>query len=121
MKATAEEKAALVAEHGKGKVFPVTINLPGAVDENDDDEGAIEFLIRAPNKAEYALFLGEVNDDEISIKKNAMKNLARPCIVWPSKEVMDAILRARPGVLESLANPITKLAGVIKAEAGKAL
>ena len=110
MQASDEQKAALKAEHAK--VYPIELEVMAA-------EKTVEFLVRAPSKPEFTLFMKASADEETRV--SALKKLSRPCILWPEKAELDALIAEAPGVLESLAAPLLKLAGLASAEAGKAL
>lgn len=106
--ASHEEKQTLKAEHGK--VYPVELDL---------GDRTVQFLVRAPTKPEYQLFMRASVDEEA--RAGALPKLSRPCVLWPSKQEADGIFNEFPGALDSLAAPLLKLAGMQKTEAGKAL
>lgn len=108
--ASAEKKAELLAAHGK--LWPVEVQLKA-------EDSSVEFLLRAPTKQEYQLFLKGTSDKET--RPSAIRKIVRPCIVWPERADLDLILDRSPGMLESLGDPVLEIAGMVRVELGKAL
>jgi len=88
----AKEKA------GAAKVFIVNV----------DEEC---FLVRRPRADEFDRFVAASKSEGTKFSVEA-RNLARLCVVYPTKEIFSEMVNEMPGLGLSLANELSKLAGL---------
>lgn len=104
---------ALEDEHGEGRVY--RHDLPAYV------PGLPTMVIaRTPTPAEYKRFRDMMRKAKTASEQGAAIDLlAAPCRVYPDAEAYDKLLARFPGLGDSLAKPILKLAEGSKEEQGK--
>lgn len=98
-----EKLTALRAEHRRVKVIAV---------------GDIEFVIRAPKRHEYKAFRNKAMGEQ---KADALEDLLRTIVVFPSRQELDAILDDYPGLAESkdFQKSVEQFVGMVADDSGK--
>ena len=69
-----------------------------------------EVVFRKPSRAEYKQFRGRVNNPQLAA--DAQEQLARQCVVHPSKEAFDALLEDWPAIPEAASKAFSALMGL---------
>lgn len=69
-----------------------------------------ECVFRRPTRAEYKRFRSMMFNP--ATQPEAQEQLARVCVVHPSREAFDALLERYPAIPEAVAQDILKLAGI---------
>jgi hypothetical protein len=76
----------------------------------EGDEGTTEVIVKIPNDGEWKRFRTMQADDEQA--PGAVRTLVLASVVVPEPQEFAALLARRPGIAESVARPLIKLAGV---------
>lgn len=82
-----------------------------------DRDGAWEVVMRKPTHAEYKRFRAQLHNEQQ--KPDAAENLARVCVVHPSREQFDALLEDYPAIGDACGNALGELAGFTADQSGK--
>lgn len=72
--------------------------------------GEWEVVFRAPNRAEYKRFRAAINNPNTA--PDAQEQLARQCVVYPSREAFDALLEEWPAIPEACSKAFSRLMGL---------
>lgn len=67
-------------------------------------------VYRAPSRAEYKQFRSRINNPQTA--PDAQEQLARQCVVYPSKEAFDALLEEWPAIPEASSKAFSRLMGL---------
>jgi hypothetical protein len=103
---TTETKAELEAKHGKVLVLEVDI-----------EEETYTAAFRGANPAEWQRFLDETHDKERVSR--ATRALVVSCAVWPPEAEFGAMLKEKPGLVQSFGNELTDFCGSRRATVRK--
>lgn len=74
-----------------------------------DRNGNWEVVMRKPSHAEYKRFRAMLHNE--AQKPDAAENLARVCVVYPSRAEFDALLEDYPAIGDACGNALGELAG----------
>ena len=74
-----------------------------------DKDGAWEVVYRKPSHAEYKRFRSALHNE--ATKPDATEQLARVCVVYPSREAFDALLEDYPAIADASGDAIGELVG----------
>lgn len=66
--------------------------------------------VRMPDQARWRRFRAQVNDDRKRV--DAAETLFRSCLLWPAPAALEAMLDEQPGLLDTFASQLVKLAGL---------
>jgi len=72
--------------------------------------GTWEIVLRKPNRAEYKQFRSRSNNPELA--PDAQEQLARQCVVYPSRDAFDALLEEWPAIPEAASKAFSNLMGL---------
>jgi hypothetical protein len=76
-----------------------------------------QVVYRAPTSAEYKRFRSmAVKEDQ---KAEATENLARVCVIYPSREEFNVLLAKYPSIAETSSDELTELSGYTADKTGK--
>jgi hypothetical protein len=89
------------------------------IEATDADEEVMSFVMTAPERGEYKLFIEAVyksrehksETDKIWAMRQAVENAALAQIRWPSREECMAAFRARPAMIDGFMEEMHKAAG----------
>lgn len=76
-----------------------------------------EVVFRKPTRAEYKRFRSSINDPQNAA--DAAEQLARCCIVYPTREAFDALLEEWPAIPEASSKAFLRLVGMAVEADGK--
>jgi hypothetical protein len=104
---------ALEEQHGEGRIYrhDLPAYVPGL---------PTMAVVRTPAPVEYKRFRDTMRRAKSDVEKGtAVDVLVSPCIVYPDAPTFDKLLAAFPGLGDSLAQPVMRLAEGGKQEQGK--
>lgn len=67
-------------------------------------------VVRVPSAAEFIRFTDDLSD--ATLKGIALRRLLRACVVHPNEKDYDAMVAARPGLVQTFGNELVEIAGV---------
>ena len=80
-------------------------------------DGEWEVVFRKPTRAEYKRFRSSINDPQNAA--DAAEQLARQCVVYPTREAFDALLEDWPAIPEASSKAFLRLVGMSVEADGK--
>ena len=80
-------------------------------------EPRFQCAFRPPDQAEYKRFRSLANQE--SHKADSQEVLCRACVVYPTRDAFDVLLKRYPGLCEAAAGRVADLIGFAIEEAGK--
>jgi len=73
-------------------------------------DGGWEVVFRRPTRQEYKRFKASMHNPQLA--PDAQEQLARQCVVHPSKEAFDALLEDFPAIPEAASEAFSRLMGL---------
>ena len=107
---TEEEKAIVSARQSLG------LDHCLAITTSDDGKDGPTIAFRRPNSAEWSRFRSEQSSKDPRVVANAIQPLVVSCVIYPSRDVLLALLSEKPALLENLGDQLVGYAGLEKAK-----